>query len=57
MGERCEQRLVQTLVAQAAEEGFRERVLLRLAGGDVVSLDPHLLRPAQHARLVSSVPS
>lgn len=47
MGERGEQRLVQTLVAQAAEEGFCKSILLRLARRDVVPLNPHFLRPAQ----------
>src|ERR1700746_74829 len=47
MGKRCEQCLVQTFIAQPAEEGFHERILLRLARGNVMPLDLHLLRPAQ----------
>jgi hypothetical protein len=33
MGERGEQCLVQTFIAQPAKKRFRERILLRLAGG------------------------
>ena len=39
LGERRECRLVQALVAQPADEALGERVLLRLAGLDVVPVD------------------
>jgi hypothetical protein len=48
--QRGEHGLVEALVAQAADEALRERVLLRLAGGDVVPADAALLRPAQDRR-------
>jgi hypothetical protein len=35
VGQRCEQGLVEQLVAQPSDEGFREGILLRLAGSDV----------------------
>lgn len=47
MGERAEQGLVQQIVAQAAVEALDKGVLLRLAGSDVVPIDPAFLRPAQ----------
>lgn len=45
--QRGEQRLVQAFVAQSADEAFGERVLLRLARGDVVPNNLSLLAPAQ----------
>lgn len=42
-----EQVLVEALVPQAAVEAFDEPVLHRLAGRDVVPLDPALLLPLQ----------
>src|SRR5205823_11305234 len=55
MAERAEQRLVEELVAQPADEGLRKGVLLRFARCDVVSLNfsRHQRRTAM---LVSSVP-
>jgi hypothetical protein len=56
MRERAEQGLVEQFVAQAADEGFRERVLHRLARRDVVQAT---LRSSAHCRMafeVSSVP-
>lgn len=47
MAERDEQRLVETLVTQAAVEALDIAVLLRLARRDVVPLDRPLLRPSQ----------
>lgn len=38
---------VETFIAQATIEAFDVSVLLRLAGCDVVPLDPPVLRPAQ----------
>ena len=43
LGERGEQRLVEQFVAQPAVEALDEGVLGRLAGRDVVPLDPYLL--------------
>ena len=45
-----EQRLVQTLVAPPSDEALRERILLRLAGRNVMPADLALLTPAQHRR-------
>jgi hypothetical protein len=39
MSERCEEGLIQQLVAQPAVEALNEGVLLRLAGRDVVPLE------------------
>ena len=47
MSQRGEQGLVEAFVPQAAVEAFHEAVLHRLAGRDLVPLDPPLLRPAQ----------
>src|SRR5215469_8300390 len=47
LAQRSEQRLVQTFIAQPANEAFRERVLLWLARCDVVPPDLALLAPAQ----------
>src|SRR5690242_1986774 len=45
--QRGEQGLVQTLVAQSANEALGERVLLRLAWRDIVPVDLGLLAPGQ----------
>lgn len=45
MGERCEQGLVQELVAQPAIEALDEGVLDRLSGIDVVPIDATVRRP------------
>jgi len=47
LSKRGEQRLVEQFVAQAGIEALDEGILLRLAGRDVMPLDPRLLRPAQ----------
>ena len=47
VSERGEQGLVEALVAQPPDEGLGEGVLLRLAGCDLVPLDPALLGPLQ----------
>ena len=47
LGERREARLIQALVAQPAVEALDERVLLRLAGLDVVPVDAGSLAPGQ----------
>jgi hypothetical protein len=44
----CEQVFVQAFVAQPAVEAFNKTVLHRLAGRDVVPLDPELFLPSQH---------
>jgi hypothetical protein len=46
--ERGEQRLVEALVAQAADEALGKRVLLRLARRDVVPFNLALLAPSQN---------
>ena len=48
MVERGEERLVQKFVAQSAVEALDEGILLRLAGRNVMPLDPSLLCPAQY---------
>ncbi len=50
MAEAAEQGLVQALVSQPPVEALDEGVLGRLAGRDIVPLDPALLRPAQDGR-------
>ena len=50
MAQGGEQRFVETFIAQPAIEAFAERILLRLAGSDVVPGDASLLRPAQDGR-------
>ena len=45
--QRREQRLVQAFIPKPPVEAFHEAILHRLAGGDVVPLDPVLLAPAQ----------
>jgi len=50
MAQGGEQRFVETFIAQSAIEAFAERILLRLAGSDVVPGDAALLRPAQDGR-------
>lgn len=45
--QRWEEMLVQALVAQATIKRFHEAVLLRLAGCDVVPLDPGILAPGE----------
>jgi hypothetical protein len=50
LAQRGEQRLVQTLVAQPADEAFCKRVLLRLARRDVVPTDLAVLAPGQDRR-------
>lgn len=47
VGEAVEQLLIQELVAQRPIERFNERILLRLAGIDVVPLDPVFAGPPQ----------
>lgn len=47
LGEAGEQRLVQQLVPQAAVEALDEAILHRLAGRDVVPLDPRRASPDQ----------
>jgi hypothetical protein len=47
LGEAGEQRLVQQLVPQAAVEAFDEAILHRLAGRDVVPVDPRRVSPGQ----------
>jgi hypothetical protein len=47
LAQRGEQRLVQTFIAQPADEAFRKRVLLRLARRNVVPANPALLAPGQ----------
>ena len=54
--QRYEQRLVQALVAQPAYEALREGVLLRLAGRNVVPVNPARCVHFRIAMLVSSVP-
>lgn len=57
LGKRGEQRLVEEFVAQPAVETLDEGVLGRLAGRDLVPLDPYLLTPAQdrHAGQLGAV--
>lgn len=45
--QRCEQVLVQALVAQATIERFHKAILLRLARGNVVSRDAGVLAPGE----------
>ncbi len=47
MGKRCEERFVEALVSEAPNEAFGKRVLSRLAGSDVVPVNPLVLRPLQ----------
>src|SRR5947199_2010382 len=47
VSERCEECLVEQLVAELAVEALDEGVLRRLAWGDVVPIDAGLLAPAQ----------
>src|SRR5581483_6336555 len=47
VGQRCEQRLVEALVPEPADEALHEGVLLRLARRDVMPLDAARLRPLQ----------
>ena len=48
MSQAREQRLVQQLVPHPAVEALGVAILLRLARGDVVPVDPGLARPRQH---------
>jgi hypothetical protein len=47
MSERSEQRLIEKLVTQTADEGFDEGVLYRLARGDVMPVDLAVVGPLQ----------
>src|SRR3954469_8792662 len=48
LGQRCEQRLVEQFIPQAAVEALDEAVLHRLAGRDVVPLDLVLISPGEN---------
>ncbi len=50
VAEAAEQGLVEALVPQPSEEAFHKGVLLRLAGRNLVPLDPAVLAPAQDGR-------
>ena len=45
MAQRCEQRLVEALIAKAAIEAFGKSVLGGFAGGDVMPVDHAILSP------------
>ena len=47
LAERREQRHVEALVAKPPDDALRKRVLLRLAGGDIVPVGVHLLHSLQ----------
>lgn len=57
IGQRAEERLIQTFIAQLSIEAFDERVLLRLSWRNIVPTDANILNPFEdrHAGELGSI--